>query len=99
MARHALSKWNVFGERHGGVIELLEVVHPDLGGAASVACEDVATAPGERVGVLLPEDVTHPAAGDDFQAAAALPHSEGNFWKCQFSLGFKVSWRLKGGSE
>jgi hypothetical protein len=66
MAKHALSKRNVFGERHGGVVELLEVVHPDFSGAASVACEDVATAPGERVGVLLPEDVTHPAAGDDF---------------------------------
>lgn len=79
IVRHARSERNVFGERHGGIVELLEVIHPDLGGAASVACKDVATAPGERVGVLLPEDVTHPAAGDDFQAAAALPHSEGNF--------------------
>lgn len=38
--------------------------------------EDRAAAPRERVGVLLPEHVSHAAAGDDLQAAAALPHAE-----------------------
>lgn len=38
--------------------------------------KDSATATGECVGVLLPEHVTHTAARDDLQAAAALPHSE-----------------------
>ena len=37
-------------------------------------------APGEGVWVLLPEDVAHPTAGDDLQAAAALPHSERDLW-------------------
>lgn len=32
----------------------------------------------EHIRVLLPEDVTHPAAGEDFQAAATLPHPEGD---------------------
>lgn len=40
--------------------------------------EDGAAAPREGVGVLLPEHVPHAAAGDDFQAAAALPHAEGD---------------------
>lgn len=32
----------------------------------------------EGVGMLLPEDVAHSAAGDDLQAPAALPHPEGD---------------------
>lgn len=32
----------------------------------------------EDVRVLLPEDVAHSAAGEDLQAAAALPHPEGD---------------------
>lgn len=35
----------------------------------------------ENIWVLLPEDVAHSAAGDDLQAAAAHPHSEGDFCK------------------
>lgn len=38
--------------------------------------KDGATAAREGVGVLLPEHVSHAAAGDDLQAAAALPHAE-----------------------
>jgi hypothetical protein len=30
--------------------------------------------------VLLPEDVADPAARDDFEAAAALPDAERDFW-------------------
>ena len=37
---------------------------------------DLATAARERVGVLLPEHVTHAAARNDLQRAAALPHAE-----------------------
>lgn len=32
----------------------------------------------ENVRVLLPEHVTHSAAGEDLQTAAALPHAEGD---------------------
>lgn len=38
--------------------------------------EDSAAASREGVGVLLPEHVSHAAAGDDLQAAATLPHAE-----------------------
>lgn len=39
--------------------------------------ENVATAPGEGVGVLLTEDVTHPTAGYYLEGAVALPDPEG----------------------
>lgn len=35
----------------------------------------------ENIRVFLAEDMAHSAAGDDFEAAAAHPHSEGNFCK------------------
>lgn len=36
---------------------------------------------GENIRVLLPEDVSHSTAGDDFQAAPTHPHSEGDLCK------------------
>ena len=36
---------------------------------------------GEDVRVFLPEDVTHSAAGQDLQRAAALPHPERDLCK------------------
>lgn len=36
--------------------------------------------------MLFPEDVPHPAAGDDLQAASTHPHSEGNFCKTSVFL-------------
>lgn len=38
--------------------------------------EDRAAATRESVGVLLSEHVSHATAGDDLQAATALPHTE-----------------------
>ena len=40
--------------------------------------KDVAAAPGEGVGVLLPEDVAHAGAGHNLQPTSALPHAERN---------------------
>lgn len=51
---------------------------PPLLGPAHSPGEDGAAAPGEGVGVLLPEHVAHAAAGDDLQAATTLPHAEGD---------------------
>lgn len=36
--------------------------------------------------MLFPEDVPHPAAGDDLQAASTHPHSEGDFCKTSVFL-------------
>lgn len=43
-------------------------------------CKDGAAAAWERVGVLLPEHVSHAAARDDLQAATTLPHAERDLW-------------------
>lgn len=40
--------------------------------------EDVARPSGKGVRVLLAENVANPAAGEDLQSAAALPHPEGH---------------------
>ena len=54
-----------------------------LGGPPGVLGEDVAGPAGERVWVLLAEDVAHAAARDDLQRPAALPHPERNLWRAR----------------
>ena len=73
------SKRNVLGQRDRGVVELLVLVHPDFCRATSVARENVSGSTGKRVRMLLAEDVTHAAAWNDLETAAALPHAERNF--------------------
>ena len=83
---HLLSIGYSFGQGHGLVVELLVLVHPHLCGPPRVLGEDLSCATGERVWVLVPEDVTHPRAGDDLKPATALPHSERNLCKSKLSL-------------
>ncbi|KAJ8895482.1 hypothetical protein PR048_000815 [Dryococelus australis] len=71
-----LAEGDIPGKWHGGVIILLELVHPDFGSPPRVAREHVTTASREGVGMPLAEDMTHPAAGDYLQAASTLPHPE-----------------------
>jgi len=73
---YLLAEGNVLGKGHGVVVMLLVVIHPNLRRTSRVPGEDVATSSGEGVRMPFAEDVTHPAAGDDFQAATALPHAE-----------------------
>lgn len=42
----------------------------------------------EDVRMLLPEDMSNPTAGDDFQASATHPHSERDFYERQAQLQF-----------
>ena len=84
------SERDILGERHGRVVVLLELVHPDLSCASGVPGEDVSGAARKSVRVLFPENVADSAARDDLQAAAALPHPERHFWKFPDS-GFKTS--------
>lgn len=49
----------------------------------------------EVVGMPLPEDVAHPAAGHDLQAPAAHPHPEGELWgRQQPSGGGRAPWQV-----
>lgn len=73
---YLLAEGNVLGEWHSVVVMLLVVIHPDLRRTSCVPCEDVAASAGEGVRMPFAENVTHTAAGYDFQAAATLPHAE-----------------------
>lgn len=43
---------------------------------SNAPCKDSAASAREGIGVLLPENVSNPAARDDFQTSAALPHTK-----------------------
>ena len=77
--KYLLSEGYIFGERHRGVVILFVVTHPNFCGSPRVPGKDIARAPRERVWMLLTKDVTHAAAWDDFQGAAALPDAERYF--------------------
>ena len=57
---HLLSIGYSFGERHGLIIELFVLVHPDLGSTPGVFGKNLAGTPREGIRMLVPEDMAHP---------------------------------------
>ena len=55
------------------VEQILVVVQPHLGHPGQVPLHRLLTVLGELVGVLPPEDVTHPGAGDDLDLPSTHP--------------------------
>ena len=57
---HLLSIGYSFCERHGLVVELFVLVHPDLGSTPGVFSKYLAGTPRKGIRMLVPEDMAHP---------------------------------------